>query len=117
MPCDDEESCLNTRFFMPSVWGWENRGGWYRYTISLARLPTSSSGKLGRLRWRKLNSETLSLDEIYVGQECPNRCSLHGDCRVRISCRAYAHWHLPFVEYAVRLFSVNAVIAGGKLHM
>ena len=74
---------------MPSVWGWENRAGWYRYTISLARLPTSVSGKLGRLRWRKLNGETLSLDEIYVGQECPNRCSLHGDCRVCISSRAY----------------------------
>ena len=82
LPCDSDRdiSCLNTRFFMPSVWGWENRAGWYRYTVSLARLPTG--GELGRLRWRKLNGETLSLDNIYVGQECSNRCTLHGDCRV-----------------------------------
>ena len=85
---------------MPSVWGWENRAGWYRYTVSLARLPTA--GGLGRLRWRKLNGETLSLDDIYVGQECSNRCSLHGDCRVRthfsLCMYVYAHCHLLLIE-------------------
>ena len=80
--CEDPEnlSCLNTRFFMPSVWGWENRAGWFRYTLSLARLPARN--EIGRLRWRKLNGEILSLDEIYIGRECLNHCSLHGDCRV-----------------------------------
>ena len=75
-------SCLNTRFYMPSEWGYEYREGWFRYTISLARLPARND--IGRLRWRKLNGETLSLDDIYVGRECPRRCSLHGDCRVCI---------------------------------
>jgi len=65
---------------MPSMWGWENRDGWFRYTVSLARLPARND--IGRLQWRKLNDEILSLDDIYVGRECINRCSLHGDCRV-----------------------------------
>ena len=65
---------------MPSAWGSEIRAGWFRYTVSLARLPARD--EMRRLRWRKLNGETLSLDDIYVGRECLNQCSLHGDCRV-----------------------------------
>jgi len=65
---------------MPSVWGWENRAAWFTYTVSLARLPAHN--EVGRLRWRKLNGETLSLDDIYVGKACLNQCSLHGHCKV-----------------------------------
>ena len=102
---------------MPSMWGWENRAGWYRYTVSLARLPTS--GELGRLRWRKLNGDTLSLDDIYVGQECLKQCSLHGDCRVCSNvyvCYTNVFMDMSYVENCYSQNTVHGKILAGKIY-
>ena len=80
-------SCTTSEYQSSSSYGWSLFTSWRRVTVPL---PSAALSAYTVFHWSQssfTSSSSWAIDGVYVGNECPNMCSGHGNCTAQGVCR------------------------------